>query len=97
MDLQPNHDILVIRYFEMKIKVSVSVLSVYDLAFTITYGSSRSQIFYQIGISKDFAKFTEKHLCRNFFFDRVAGLQHYPKNTLAQVFSCEFCHNYKDI
>ena len=52
----------------MKIKVSVSVLSVYDLAFTITYGSSRSQIFYQIGISKDFAKFTEKHLCRNFFF-----------------------------
>ena len=41
----------------------------------------------------NFAKFTRKHLCQSLFFNKVAGwgLQPIKKETLAQVFSCEFC------
>ena len=34
------------------------------------------------GVLKNFAKFTGKHLCQSLIF---------KKETLAQVFSCEFC------
>ena len=39
------------------------------------------------------AKFTEKHLCQSLFFNKVAGLDcnFSKKETLAQVFSYEFC------
>ena len=62
------------------------------------------------GVLRKFAKFTGKHLCQSFFFNKVAGLRPatllkkklwhrcFPeacnfikKETLAQVFSCEFC------
>ena len=36
------------------------------------------------GFLKNFAKFTGKHLCQSLFFN-------IKKETLAQVFSCEFC------
>ena len=37
--------------------------------------------------------FTGKHLCQSFFFNKVAALRatFIKKETLAQVFSCEFC------
>ena len=38
------------------------------------------------GVFKNFAKFTGKHLCYSLFFNKV-----FKKETLAQVFSCEFC------
>ena len=36
---------------------------------------------------------TGKHLCQSFFFNKVAGKAYtfIEKETLAQVFSCEFC------
>ena len=37
------------------------------------------------GALRNFTKFTGKHLCQNLFFNKV------KKETLAQVFSCEFC------
>ena len=40
-------------------------------------------------VLRTFAKFTGKHLCQSLFFNKVAGLR--PEDTLAQVFSCEFC------
>ena len=40
------------------------------------------------GVLLDFTKFTGKHLCQSFFFNKVAGLR---LQTLAQVFSFEFC------
>ena len=45
------------------------------------------------GVLRNFAKFTGKHLCQSLFFNKVAGLglQLYKKETLAQVFFCEFC------
>ena len=39
-----------------------------------------------------FAKFTGKHLCQSLYFNKVAGLAYnfIKKETLAQMFSCEF-------
>ena len=41
------------------------------------------------GVHRNFTKFTEIHLCQSFFFNKVAALRP-KKETLAQVFSCEF-------
>ena len=43
------------------------------------------------GVLSNFAKCTGKHLCQSLFFNKVAGLNFIKKETLAQVFSCEFC------
>ena len=42
-------------------------------------------MFFKIGVLKNFAKFTGKHLC-NFI----------NKETPTQVFSCEFCEIFKN-
>ena len=39
------------------------------------------------GVLRNFAKFTGKHLCQRLFF---------KKESLAQVFSCEFCEIFKN-
>ena len=44
------------------------------------------------GVLSNFAKFTGKHLCQSLFYNNVAGLRPAKKDTLAQVFSCEFCN-----
>ena len=48
------------------------------------------------GVLRNFAKFTGKHLCQSLFFNKVADLRpeaynFIKKETLAQVFPCEFC------
>ena len=45
------------------------------------------------GVLINFTKFTGKHLCQSLFFNKVAGAacNFIKKETLAQVFSCEFC------
>ena len=54
-------------------------------------------VLYEKGVLRNFAKFTWKHLCRNFFLGKVADitLQPYSKRTLAQMFSWEFCKFFK--
>ena len=37
------------------------------------YTSSLPEVFYKKGVLKNFAKFTEKHLYQNLFFNAVAG------------------------
>ena len=55
------------------------------------------EVFCKKGVLTDFAKFTGKHLCQSLFLNKVerpGGLKAYnfiKKETLAQVFSCEFC------
>ena len=60
---------------------------------TKQFRSSRQEVFCKKGVLRNFAKFTRKHLCQSLFFDKVAGLacNFIKKETLAQVFSCEFC------
>ena len=41
------------------------------------------------GVLRNFAKFTGKYLDQRSFFNKVAGS--IKKESLAQVFSCEFC------
>ena len=54
--------------------------------------SSRPKVFCKKGVLKNFTKFTGKHLCQSLFFNKVAGPCNFiKKETLAQVFSCEFC------
>ena len=46
------------------------------------FRSSRLEVLCKKGVLKNFSKFTRKHLCQSLFF---------KKETLAQVFSFEFC------
>ena len=49
-------------------------------------GSSHPKVFCKEGVLRKFTKFT--------FFNKISGLSSvtsFKKNTLAQVFSCEFC------
>ena len=60
------------------------------------YRSSRPNVFCKKGAFKNFTKFTGKHLRQSLFLNKVAGLKpqacnFIKKETLAQVFSCEFC------
>ena len=53
--------------------------------------SSRPEVFCKKGVLRNFAKFTGKHLCQGLFLNKVAGVHSFiKKETLAQVFSCEF-------
>ena len=51
-----------------------------------------------VGVTENFAKFTEKHLYQSLFFNKVAVLsqQLYLKRHSAQVFSCEFFEIFKN-
>ena len=57
--------------------------------------SSRSDVFCKKSVLRNFAKFTGKHLCQGIFFNKVDTLLKQAcnvikKETLAQVFSCDF-------
>ena len=49
-------------------------------------------------VLRNFTKFTGRHLCQSFFFNKVAGLRSATllKKTLTQVFSCEFCKIFRN-
>ena len=66
------------KYFSTSIMYSLSMP---------LFRSSRPEVFCRKGVLRNFAKFTGKHLCQNLVFNKVAGVK---KESLAQVFSCEF-------
>ena len=51
------------------------------------------EVFCTKRVVRNFGKFAGKHLCQSFFLNKLADLRSATllKNTLAQVFSCEFC------
>ena len=59
----------------------------YDIAIVYFIQKQPTEVFYKKFVLKVFAKFTRKHLRQNLFLNKDKGL----KETLAQVFSCEFC------
>ena len=61
------------------------------------YIGSHQRYPIDIGALKNFIKFTGKHLCQILCFNKVAGKKNCEKETLAQVFSCKFCKNFKNI
>ena len=46
---------------------------VWNFEFSLSKGS-RSEVFCKIGVLRNFAKFTRKHLCQSLLFNKVAGL-----------------------
>ena len=50
-------------------------------------------MFCKNGVLRNFSKFTRQHLCQSLYFNKVAGLacNFIKKETLAQLFSWEFC------
>ena len=81
---------------------TVNVLYLLQYNFLINgiplFASSRSEVFCKKGVIRNFTKFTEKYLWQSFFFNKVAGLRSATlKETLAQVFSCEYCEISKNI
>ena len=64
-------------------------------------GSSQRSCSVTEGLLKNFEKFTGKHLCQGLSLNKIAGwdaeaCNFIKKETLAQVFSCEFCEIYKN-
>ena len=55
--------------------------------------SSHQRCSVEKGVLRNFAKHTGKHLFQSLFFKKVAGgdCNFIKKETLVQVFSCEFC------
>ena len=51
------------------------------------------QVFCKKGVLKKITKFTGKHLYESLFFNKAAGIAYnfIKKETLVQLFSCEFC------
>ena len=64
--------------------------SVYIVGIMYGNTSSRPEVFCKKGVVRNFTKFTGKPLYQSLLFNKVAGLRP-EKETLAQVFSCEFC------
>ena len=48
--------------------------------------SSQPEVFCEKGVLKNFAKFTEKHLCLSLFFNKVTGLWLLLKQCIFDVF-----------
>ena len=61
--------------------------------YLASFRSSHQRCSLSKGVLRNFAKFTGKHLCQSLFFNKVAGAacNFIKKETLTQVFSCEFC------
>ena len=58
--------------------------------------SSCPEVFCKKGVLRNFAKFTGKHQCQSLFLNKVAGRNFIKKETLAQVFTCEFFEIFKN-
>ena len=70
-----------------------------DVSFAISFNfhhraiirSSHRRCSVKKVVFRNFAKFTGKHLCQSIFFNKVEAWNFIKKETLAQMFSCEFC------
>ena len=74
-----------IKYFDRRSCLSQSILQ--QQMFLKRYGrnsqslnavkhrSSRPKVFCEKGVLRNFTKFTRKHLCQSFFFNKVIGLR----------------------
>ena len=83
----------ILKVFQLKNKI-ICFSGVQDLFKIKIKRSSLPEVFCKKGVLKDFAKFTGKHLCQSLF---ITACNFIKKEALAQVFSCEFCKNSKNI
>ena len=48
------------------------------VSFLIKFGSSRSQMFFKVGVLKNFAKYTRKYLNRSLFLIKLQAIRPTP-------------------
>ena len=75
-------------------KLDVSFMA-YCKVLKWTFQKQSREVFCKKGALRNFLKFQWKHLCQTLFLNKVAGprisWKAIKKETLEQVFSCEFC------
>ena len=71
-------------------KLDFTIVFFFFLKGLLSFIRSRSDVFCKKGGLKNFAKFSEKDQCQSLFFNNIL-LNFIKKETLAQVFSCEYC------
>ena len=67
-----------------------------DIIRALKYKTRTSclEVFCKKGVYRNFTKFTGKHLCQSLFFNKelqTSAINFVKKETLPQMFSCEFC------
>ena len=66
-----------------------------------SWGRIEADVIFKKDVLKNFATFTGKHLCQSLFFNKAAGQAKpatlFKKESLPQVFSCEFCEIFRNI
>ena len=76
---------LKIKQINSKIFSSIFCLTFSFMSFVLCTEAATGEVLFRKGVLRNFAKFTRKHLC------------HFIKiETLAQMFSCEFCETSKN-
>ena len=83
-------------FHKMKMDLGTSDITRTAVGFpprlTVSSRSSWPEVFCRKVVLRNFSKFTGKHMCQRLFFNKVVGLacNFIKKETLVQVFSCEF-------
>ena len=94
--LNLNNKLLSIEKLKKKLKNKLKSQKLKRIR--IIFRSSLRRCSVRIGVLKNFPKFTWKYLCQSLFFNKVAGLRPatlLKKETLTNVFSCEFYEIFK--
>ena len=89
------NDIIFVQILYSYLKYTNRLLDVFFILLAVISSelhdrNSREEVFCRKGVLRNFAIFTRKHMCESLFFNKVAG-NFIKKETLAQVFFCEFC------
>ena len=79
-------------------QASLNTTVLYFYNSEATYRSSRSQMFFKIGVLKYFESFTEKYMCWSLFLINLHGCRPAVllKETPTQLFSYEICEIFKN-
>ena len=73
-----------------------SIIDVWQNLKNDSFRSSHQMRSIKKGVLRNFGKFTGQHMCQCLFLNK-ADFVNNKKETLAQVFSCEFCKIFKKI
>ena len=58
-----------------------------EVRILLTFRSSRPEMFCKKGVFRNFAKFTGKHMCQTFFFNKLAGVNDDTNRFFGECFS----------
>ena len=73
------------------IKNNTCKSDVFQITWILQHFRSSRQVFYKKGVLRNFSKFTGKHLCQRLFLIKLQAAWNFiKKESLTQVFSCEF-------